>query len=68
MTGVQTCALPILKLKIQLTIPDIIHNAEDMFEASARHIYSVWGILIAFILLFLCAGNILLHRVSRDSR
>ncbi len=57
-----------MKLKIQLTIPDIIHNAEDMFEASARHIYSVWGILIAFILLFLCAGNILLHRVSRDSR
>lgn len=57
-----------LPLKIQLTIPTVPHEFEDMFEAVSGHLISVWGILIAFILVFVVVGNLLLHRVSKDTR
>ena len=57
-----------LQLKIQMEIPTIGHEAEDMFDHTTVHLYQVWGIFILFILLFIILGNIFLHRVSRDSR
>lgn len=57
-----------LQLKIQMEIPTIGHEAEDMFDHTTVHLYQVWGIFILFILLFIISGNIFLHRVSRDSR
>ncbi len=57
-----------LQLKIQMEIPSIGHDTEDMFNHTAEHLYQVWGIFILFILLFVISGNLLLHRVSRDTR
>lgn len=57
-----------LQLKIQMEIPTIGHEAEDMFNHTADHLYQVWGIFILFILLFVILGNLLLHRVSKDTR
>lgn len=57
-----------LQLKIQLEIPTIGHAAEDMFSHTTDHLYQVWGILVAFILVFVILGNLLLHRVSKDTR
>ncbi|MGN0379542.1 MAG: ABC transporter permease [Butyrivibrio sp.] len=55
-----------LKLKIQLTIPNVPHEAESMFEASSGHLIRVWGIFVIFIMCFILLGNLLLHRVSKD--
>lgn len=57
-----------LQLKIQMEIPTIGHETEDMFNHIAEHLYQVWGIFILFILLFVIFGNLLLHRVSKDTR
>lgn len=63
-----TSNLNSMKLKIQLTVPNVPHEIENMFKYSAKHLYNVWGILIIFIFIFIVLGNILLHRVSKDSR
>ena len=55
-----------LQLKIQLTLPNVPHEAESMFEATSEHLLMVWGIFVIFILCFIFAGNMLLHRVSKD--
>lgn len=57
-----------MSLKIQLTVPTVPHEIEDMFLSTKEHLLSVWGIFLIFILVFIILGNLLLHRVSRDSR
>lgn len=59
-----------MKLKIQIELPDLAipHEAEAMFEHTSKHLLTVWGVLLFFILLFVITGNLLLHRVSKDSR
>ena len=57
-----------LPLKIQLTVPTVPHEAEKIFETTKEHLLTVWGILLAFSVVFLVVGNLLLHRVSKDSR
>lgn len=57
-----------LPLKIQLTVPTVPHEFEEGFESTSEHLLLVWLILLAFILVFVIAGNLLLHRVSKDSR
>ncbi len=63
-----TSNLNSMKLKIQLTVQNVPHEIENMFQYSSRHLYNVWGILIIFIFIFIISGNFLLHRVSKDSR
>lgn len=57
-----------MQLKIQLTVPTVPHEAEDMFLYTKEHLCEVWGILIIFILIFVTAANLFLHSVSKDSR
>ena len=57
-----------MKLKIQMTFPDIPHETEKMFNADDRHILVIWGILLMFAIAFLMFGNMLLHRVSKDKK
>ncbi|MGN0370938.1 MAG: ABC transporter permease [Butyrivibrio sp.] len=57
-----------MKLKIQMTFPDIPHETEKMFNADAMHLVRIWGILLIFIILFLIFGNMFLHMISKDKR
>ena len=57
-----------LQLKIQMTVPNVPHDFENRFEATSGHLLMVWAILAGFIVAFLLIGNILLHRVSKDTR
>jgi hypothetical protein len=63
-----TSDLNSLQLKIQMQVPSVEHEAENMFEHSITHICIVWMILVLFIVFFLVMGDVLLHRVSKDSR
>ena len=57
-----------ISLKIQETVPTIPHEFEDKFTASGDHLLMTWGILLAFCVLSVLVGNLLLHRVSKDTR
>lgn len=57
-----------LQLKIQMTVPSVPHEFEEQFEATAGHLSFVWIVLLIFILVFVITGNLLLHRVSKDTR
>ena len=57
-----------LPLKVQLTVPTVPHEAESIFEHSKDHLLTVWGILLAFSIVFVVLGNLMLHRVSKDTR
>lgn len=63
-----TSGLNDLQLKIQMTVPTVPHDFETRFEAASEHLLMVWGILLAFSIVFLFLGNLLLHRVSKDTR
>ncbi len=57
-----------LPLKIQLEVPGVEHEAESMFTHTAGHLWLVWGVFLVFILAFAVIGNLVLFRVSKDSR
>lgn len=57
-----------LPLRIQLEVPSVPHEAEAIFENTSQHLLSVWGILFAFIVVFIIVGNLMLHSVSKDTR
>ena len=57
-----------LPLAIQLTVPSVPHEAEDMFFHTAQHLYFDWGILVWFSIGFIVLGDLCLHRVTKDSR
>lgn len=57
-----------LQLKIQMEVPTVPHEFEDRFDATSEHLLKVWAILIIFSLVFVLVGNLLLHRVSKDTR
>lgn len=63
-----TARLNDLQLKIQMTVPSVPHDFESRFESTSEHLITVWLILLAFIVVFLFVGNLLLHRVSKDTR
>lgn len=63
-----TSDLNSMQLRIQETVPTVPHEIEDMFKYSAKHLYTVWGILAIFILVSIVVGDLLLHRVSKDTR
>lgn len=57
-----------LQLKIQMEVPSVPHDFESRFDATPEHLLQVWTILVIFSLIFVIAGNLLLHRVSKDTR
>lgn len=57
-----------MKLQIQMEVPNVPHEAEDMFTYTDDHLLFVWGVLIVFSIVCVTVGNLLLHRVSKDTR
>lgn len=57
-----------LQLKIQATVPEVPHEAEEMFTHSVSHLRNTWIVLAVFSVLFLICGNMALHKVSKDTR
>lgn len=57
-----------LQLKIQMEVPTVPHDFEERFDATSEHLLHVWAILLIFSLVFVFVGNLLLHRVSKDTR
>lgn len=57
-----------LELRIQKEGAIFPHKFEDIFESTDAHLLKVWGILAGFSIIFIVAGNLILHRVSKDSR
>ena len=57
-----------LPLKMQEEVPNLPHEAEDMFLWTPEHLRRVWLVLLIFALAFLAVGNLLLHRVRKDAR
>lgn len=55
-------------LKINEQFPMVSHEAEEMFMHSGQHLVISWLVLAAFAVGFIFAGNLALHRVSKDSR
>ena len=51
-----------------LLIAAIPREVEDAFDASSEHILLVFGLLLLFVIVPLVVGDLLLHRVKKDSR
>ena len=66
-----TARLNDLQMKIQLEMPNLppdLHEFENRFEAVSDHLLMVWLVMLIFIVVFLIGGNLMLHRVSKDTR
>lgn len=63
-----TSNLNSLPLRLQEEFPMIPHEAEDAFLYTAEHLRNVWLILLAFVIVPLVIGTLLLYRVKKDSR
>lgn len=57
-----------IPLKINEQFPTIPHDAEEMFAYSGRHLIVSWLVLAAFAAGFILIGNLVLRRISKDSR
>lgn len=57
-----------LPLTIQLTVPTVPHEADDMFLRTGEHLLTVWLILAGFAVVFLLLSDLFLHRVAKDAR
>lgn len=57
-----------LPLAIQMTVPSVPHEADDMFLRTGAHLWTVWLILAGFAVALLVLGDLFLHRVAKDSR
>lgn len=57
-----------LPLRLQEEFPMIPHEADDAFLCTSEHLWKVWLILAAFVIVPLVVGNFKLHGVKKDSR
>ena len=63
-----TSNLNVLPLRLQSEFPMIPHEASDTFRYTAGHLWTVWLILLVFVIVPLFIGNFALHRVKKDTR
>lgn len=63
-----TSNLNVLPLRLQSEFPMIPHEASDTFRYTAGHLWTVWVILLVFVIVPLFIGNFALHRVKKDTR
>lgn len=63
-----TSDLNLIPSSIAEEVPLYAAPFQEAFEHTADHLYLTWGVLVFFIVLFLAVGDVLLHRVSKDSR
>ena len=57
-----------LKLRIQETFPQVPHEAEDAYTATAAHLGQCWAILAFFVIVLAVFCMIWLRRVEQDER
>lgn len=57
-----------IPLKISEQFSMIPHEAEEMFMYSDQHLIVSWLVLATFAIGFILVGNLVLHRISKDSR
>ena len=57
-----------LSLRIQEQLPGAVHEAEEIFEATGKHLWQMCGILLGMTLLCALVCTLLLRGLSRDSR
>ena len=69
------CSSNVNKFDLSVVVdnPDLmagipLEASDDMFKYTPEHLMKVWLILLGFALLFVFTGNLLLHRVSKDTR
>lgn len=62
-----TANLNSLSLRLQQEGVLIPHEAEEFFEFTTTHLLSSWGILVAFIVIFLILARMILGRVGKES-
>lgn len=67
MEGYGTIAnLNSLQLRMQETIPTIVHEVEDFFEFTTAHLLTSWGILVVFTLIFSIISIIVLKNIEKN--
>lgn len=57
-----------LQLKIQQTVPNVPHEAEKIYEATAGHLLEMWEYLGIFIVVEAILAYVFLRRISKDTR
>lgn len=57
-----------LDLRMQKEIPNLVHEAEDLFKDTGAHLFTDWGILVGIGVLFIAVSVILLRNISKDGR
>lgn len=55
-----------LPLRIQVTIPSVPHEFDEIYESTAAHIWKVWLILLVFVVVFVIVGTVFLRTVKND--
>lgn len=63
-----TARLNDLQLRMQEEFPTLVHEAEDLFEISERHIVTDWIILIFMAVAFSTISLFMIRKVSKDER
>ncbi len=61
-----TANLNDLPLRLQQEGVQIPHEAEDFFEYTTKHLLTSWGILLAFIVVFLILARVVLITVKKE--
>ena len=61
-----TANLNALPLKLQQEGVQIPHEAEAFFDFSTVHLFTSWGILVAFVVIFLLTARIVLTKIGKE--
>lgn len=61
-----TADLNNLSLKLQLEGIAIPHEAEGFFEFTSSHMLMAWGVLIAYVVIFLILARVVLSKIGKE--
>lgn len=61
-----TANLNSLQLRMQETIPTLVHEAEDFFEFTQNHLLTSWGILVVFTIVFAILSIFILRNIEKN--
>jgi ABC-type transport system involved in multi-copper enzyme maturation permease subunit len=61
-----TANLNQLQLKLQQQGVAILHESEDIFDFTKAHMLTTWGIMVAFVVLFVIVARIVLSTIGKD--
>ena len=61
-----TANLNSLQMKLQQQGMPIEHEAESFYEFTVEHMMEAWGILLAFVIVFLIIARIVLSSIGKE--